>query len=418
VSRVNDTFADPHGTEWDPGHCCYSRILDSATGTAPVSAADFEGPGLYQIRVVALDEFGTIICCWSDSAGLEVIAGAPAPPELILTGPGPGPDNPPLVRLFDPVAHRGDPLLEFVAYGVDRYGVNVAGSDITGDGRLEIITGPGPGAQFGPQVRVFDDTGTSLHADFFAYGTLRFGVKCTTGDIDGDLVDEIITTPGPGEVFGPHVRGWAHDGTGRFQAIPQVNFMAYGTLKYGANAACGDLDGDGIDEIVTGAGPGPVFGPHVRAFNYDGEVLAAMPDVSFMAYGTDQFGVNVACGDLDGDGFAEIVTGPGPGVVFGPHVRAFDYDGIQLAPLPGASFFAGDAADRFGVNVSCGDVDGDGVDEIVTGPGPGPGEQYIAMVRGWNWLAGMVSPISGLDFLAYDEEYTFGARVAVARGVN
>jgi len=418
VSRVDEPFDNPNGTHWDPEHCCYSRVLNSPSGTITLDAGLFQGPGLYQLRVAALDAAGTIICCFSDSAGLEVIAGAPALPDLVLTGPGPGPDNPPQVRLFDPLAGFSEPLLDFTAYGVSRYGVNVAVGDLTGDGRPELVTGAGPGAMFGPQVRVFDVTGATMHADFFAYGTMRWGVKCTVGDIDGDQVDEIVTTPGPGEAFGPHIRGWDNDGTDHFQAMGGVSFMAYGTVNYGANAACGDIDGDGIDEIITGAGPGPVFGPHVRAFNVDGAAATAIPAVSFFAYDTNRFGVNVSCGDIDGDGFDEIVTGAGPGEMFASHVRAFDYDAFRVAAMPGVSFFAYGQALSYGVNVACGDVDGDGVDEIVTAPGPGEGDGYTALVRGWNCSGGTVNPIGGIDFPAYGPEQTFGARVAVARGVR
>jgi hypothetical protein len=264
---------------------------------------------------------------------------------------------------------------------------------------------------------VFDRTGASIHADFFGYGTMKWGVKCVTGNLDGQPGDEIITTPGPAEVFGPHVRGWRYDG-GRFQPMAGISYMAYNTHKFGANAACGDIDGDGIDEIVTGAGPGAVFGPHVRAWNYDGESVAAIPGISFLAYGTNKYGVNVACGDIDGDGFDEIITGAGPGDVFAPHVRGFDYDGYLLEPLPGASYFAGDHLDSYGVNVTCGDIDGDGVDEIVTAPGPGDGAAFTSRIMGWNYSQGDVVGITGLDFLAFDEDQLFGARVSVARGVR
>ena len=80
--------------------------------------------------------------------------------------------------------------------------------------------------------------------------------------------------------------------------IPAVSFQAYGTLKYGVNVACGDLDGDGIDEIVTAPGPAPLFGAHVRGWDYDGGVLAPIPGCSFFAYPPAEFrwGANVAIG--------------------------------------------------------------------------------------------------------------------------
>src|SRR5437588_6674357 len=60
--------------------------------------------------------------------------------------------------------------------------------------------------------------------------------------------------------------------------------------------------------IVAGAGAGG--GPQVSVFNHDGSDAG----VSFYAY-VQQFngGVRVATADIDGDGTDEIVTGAGPG---------------------------------------------------------------------------------------------------------
>ncbi len=217
-------------------------------------------------------------------------------------------------------------------------------------------------------------------------------------------MDEIITGAGPGAVFGPHVRGWNFDG-GSLTPINGISFFAYGTPKWGVNVSCGDVDGDGYDEIITGAGPGAVYGPHVRAWNYDGVAIDPMSGISFFAYGTLKFGVNVSCGDVDGDGYDEIITGAGPGAVFGPHVRGFNCDGNSSAAIPGISFFAYDTTWKFGANVSCVDFDDDGYGEILTGPGPGATNP--AQVRGWNYDGSVLEQAAGTDFFAFDETSVF-----------
>jgi hypothetical protein len=292
----------------------------------------------------------------------------------VVVGPGPAGTNPPLVRVY-PAAQDAVYGFEFNAYGAPSYGVNVCCGNLDQDEADEIITGAGPGQIYGPHVRGFEIDGAPLpNLSFLAYGTNRWGVNVAAGDIDGDGIDEIITGAGPGEVFGPHVRAFAYDGETGVTPVGGVSYFAYGTPKWGVNVAAGDIDSDGFDEIVTGAGPGAVYGPHVRGWNVDGGDTQAIPQVSFLAYGTNNYGVNVTCGDLDGDGLDEIVTGAGPGAVFGSHVRCWNYDGTKVTSMPGGSFFAWppDIA-RYGVHVSSGaDMDGDGRDELLTGGGPDP----------------------------------------------
>jgi hypothetical protein len=343
----------------------------------------------------ALSEIRSFVTSWT-------------PVQLLATGPGPDAGNPPLVRIFDPEAI---PLVvaEWNAYGVEKFGVNVAAGDLGWDRLDEIVTGAGPGAVFGPHVRGWEPDGTPIpQVNFMAYGTNKWGVNVACGDIDGDQLDEIITGAGPGAVFGPHVRGWNVDGA-TVVAIPGVSFMAYGTLKYGVNVVCGDIDGDGIDEIVTGAGPGAVFGPHVRGWNVDGGTATAMPQVSFLAYGTNRFGVNVACGDVDGDGIDEIITGAGPGEIFHAHVRGWNFDGASaVESIAGLSWFAYDDL-TYGARVGCGDVDGDLIDEILTCPGPG--EENLAQIRGWNFDGDVLDLIDTINFPAYENDVVRGGNV-------
>jgi hypothetical protein len=367
------------------------------------------------------DEFGgshdtlVLVPCGLSSSGetgyqYTAYASGGLRPALIV-GPGPGADNPTEVRGFT-VTGTALAATDFDAYvSLEGYGTRVAAGDLYGTGLDLLVTGPGPGSDHPPLVRAFTGYGTPVDdVVFTAYGVDKYGVNVACGDLDGNGVDEIVTGAGPGAVFGPHVRGWSAGSDG-VSPVPGVSFFAYGTNKFGVNAVCGDIDGDGMDEIVTGAGPGAVFGPHVRGWNVDGGAASSIPGISFFAYGTLKWGVNVACADIDGDGMDEILTGAGPGTVFGPHVRGWNYDGTAVASIPGVSFLAY-GTNQYGVRVSGGDVDGDGIDEIITTPGPGL--VFASHVRGWNYDGGTLAAMPSISFLAFDASLLYGADAAVA----
>ena len=158
-----------------------------------------------------------------------------------------------------------------------------------------------------PQVRLFDALTGSVKGDFLAYDSaFRGGVHVAVGDVNGDGVPDYVTAPGAGG--GPHIEAF----NGRDLSL-LASFLAYDPVfKGGVNVAVGDVNGDGIADIITGAGTGG--GPHVRVFDVIGSTPAqiAGPLGSFFAYDANfRGGVNVAAGNLDGVGGDELITGAG-----------------------------------------------------------------------------------------------------------
>ncbi len=247
-------------------------------------------------------------------------------------------------------------------------------ADFNRDGIPDTVVATGPGVP--SFVRVFDGATGAVLAQFSPFeSSFTGGLLVTTGDLTGDGVPDLVVAADQGG--GPRVQ--VYSGAG-FGLAFDVLALADPNFRGGVRPAVGDVNGDGVQDLVVAAGFGG--GPRVTVWN--GAALRAgapAPLADFFAFEpTLRNGAFVAAGDVDGDGASDLILGGGPGG--GPRVRVVSgRDLIAAGPFSTldqiagtaqiADFFAGDPASRDGARVAFWDTNGDGHGEVVTGSGPG-----------------------------------------------
>ena len=193
--------------------------------------------------------------------------------------------------------------------------------------------------------------------------TFERGLHVASADVDGDGDDDIVT----GRVFGPNGSGFGPNSLMRVFNGPIGGQLGNGTafndfVQSGVFVAAGDLDNDGKAEII--AGPDGPVGSLTQTFN-DTSVIGSL---MFFSFAEPNFGggVRVASGDVNGDGMDDIVVGAGPWTnpVIGPLVNVYSGNSSTLI----SSFFAGDPMNSNGIYIAgpwepgcIADVNNDGV---------------------------------------------------------
>jgi hypothetical protein len=238
--------------------------------------------------------------------------------------------------------------------------IRVVSGDFNNDGKVDIIAAAGPGG--GPAIAVLDSQTGEVLQSFFAFDqAFTGGVFIAVRDFNGDGILDIIAGAGAGG--GPEVRIFNGDGLTIIRS-----FFAYAQdFTGGVTVASIDFNNDGILDLVTGAGPGGA--PHVKV--YDGATNAIISQ--WYAYPvTFTGGVFVAVGDIGNDSTFEVVTGAGAGGA--PVVAVWDpFTGTLLA-----EFYAYAEDFTGGVRVGVNDGNGDGTADIITGAGLGGGPHVKA----------------------------------------
>jgi hypothetical protein len=232
----------------------------------------------------------------------------------------------------------------------------------------------------------------------------NLGTSVASGDLDGDGFDEVIL----GAQYGDGPNGF-RQGAGEVVVVygqpaqlPEIDLAAgpagisrvYGPFPethLGFSSTTGDLNGDGFDELIAGAayGDGPngtrnncgavdvIYGGPDRIGELD---LVSNPDGAITVIGGDAYdslGHAVQATDLDGDGFQELVVGAGNAdgaddsipdagelVVIRGRPDLLPHIDLVSPPSDVTMIFGSEPNDSVGRRVGAGDFDGDGLEDL------------------------------------------------------
>jgi hypothetical protein len=214
-----------------------------------------------------------------------------------------------------------------------------------------------------------------------------FGLKIVCADVDGDGYDDILI----GADRYNNKRGRVY----LFYGGPDMDTTADLILegqnegdRFGNAIVCGDIDNDGYEDIVIVAGGysgkrGSAYPCHAYLYwGSDRNSMDANPDKIFA--GTEKgpyFGLGYpAVYDIDNDGYDDIILG-GARLRGSFTGRAYLYYGNtkELMDTSHDLIFKGEdpPGSHFGYTISCGDVDNDGFGDIVIGCHSRKGRTYL-----------------------------------------
>jgi hypothetical protein len=245
---------------------------------------------------------------------------------------------------------------------------------LTGDGRVRFVN-----PRNGATTLEMQPLGPAFH-DPLSVAVFSFN--------GGPAPDTLFAGPAVASSF-PFV-GWSLSDPPRLLGETQDDWIH----TSGIRVVVTNVDGDRTPEVIMASGPGRTGSLAVQFLGRNLQTAAG-------PFGPDhQDGIFVSAGDLTGDGIGEIVTtSDGPGGL----LRILDIAGDDLRTR-GEGFPYGPNFPA-GIRTAVGDVNGDGVGDLIVAPKAGPPEVMVFTIRN-----GQAVKIA--DFLAFEPTFTGGVSIA------
>ena len=262
--------------------------------------------------------------------------------------------------------------------------VSTAG-DVNGDGYSDVIVGArlnaANGTNAGRAYIYFGGNIPDTIADVVLTGAAAFdlfGISVSSaGDVNGDSYSDVIVGALFNDAGGNEAgRAYVYFGGNIMNNVADIIFTGEATGDSFGNSvsAAGDMNGDGFSDVIIGAYGNNTGGADAgRAYVFYGGIVSdTIADLKFTGEAAgDQFGYSVSdAGDVNGDGFNDVIVGAifnDAGAANAGRAYVF-LGGISPDTFTDVTLTGAASTDNFGYSVSsAGDVNGDGLSDVIVG---------------------------------------------------